>query len=140
MSLVPVVSNGPGCSCESFASTDWAGGEHATHYLHLSAFPCERCNGPVVSGWFGTRHDHITKETEIRAIGAVCLACSFRPEIMVKPSVGHTFRPVEWEWVTKPDMQPADADEDLLAAELSQDSDTANSARARGVQNNGGAL
>jgi hypothetical protein len=86
MPQVPVVSNGPGCSCRSFADSGWEGGEHAAHYLHLAAFPCEKCNGPVIAGWFGTRHDHITKEDEIQEIGAICLACGFRPEVMVEPS------------------------------------------------------
>jgi hypothetical protein len=129
MSQFPMVSNGPGCSCLSFANTDWAGGEHATQYLHLSAFPCERCNGPVIAGWLGTRHDHISQEADIQEIGAVCLACSFKPEIKVEPLAGHRFRPVEWEWVIKDQEQPADPGDDALAAELSQDADTVNSAR-----------
>lgn len=124
MSAVPVVTHDPGCSCLSFAGAEWAGTEHATHYLHLSAFPCEKCCGPVVAGWLGTRHDHITQEDEIRGVGAVCLACGFRPEIMIEPLAGHRFRPVEWEWVIKNQAPPADLGEDALAAELSQDADT----------------
>jgi len=124
MSEVPVVTRAPGCSCHSFANTDWAEGKHLTHYLHLAAFPCEKCSGPVISGWFGTRHDLITKEDEIRGIGTVCLACGFRPEIMVEPLAGHRFHPVEWEWVIKRPTQPADPGDDALAAELSQDADT----------------
>lgn len=124
MPQVPVVSNGPGCSCRSFADSGWEGGEHAAHYLHLAAFPCEKCNGPVIAGWFGTRHDHITKEDEIRKIGAICLACGFKPEVMVEPSAGYRFRPLQWEWVIKERAQAADAGEDLLSAELSEDADT----------------
>lgn len=124
MSEVPVVTHDPGCSCLSFAGGEWGGTEHTTHYLHLSAFPCEKCCGPVVAGWLGTRHDHITQEDEIRGVGAVCLACGFRPEIMIEPLAGHRFRPVEWEWVIKNQAPPPDLAEDALAAELSQDADT----------------
>jgi hypothetical protein len=35
------------------------GAERATHHLHLVAFPCEKCNGPVILGWIGTREDDI---------------------------------------------------------------------------------
>jgi hypothetical protein len=124
MSQVPLLGLGPGCSCQSFTGTG-AGEEHAAHYLHLSAFPCEKCSGPVVAGWLGTRHDHISKETDIREVGAICLACGFRPEIMIEPLVGHRFRPVEWEWVIKKQAQPAEPGDDALAAELSQDADNA---------------
>ena len=124
MSQVPVAGHGSGGSCQSSASTEWAGKEQAAHYLHLSAFPCEKCSGPVVAGWFGTRHDHISKETEIQQVGAVCLACGFRPQIMVEPLAGHRFRPVKWEWVIQEQAQPADPGDDTLAAELSQDADT----------------
>lgn len=78
-----------------------------THYLHLSAFPCEKCNGPVIAGSLGTRHDDISKETDIRKIGAACLACGFRPIITVEPSPDHRFRPVEWKWMIKDQTQPA---------------------------------
>lgn len=115
MAQVPVVNGGPGCSCQSFAGT-------GRHYLHLSACPCEKCCGPVVAGWLGTRQGPISKETWIREIGAICLACGFRPEAMVESLVGHHFRPVEWEWVIQ--EQPSDPGDDTLAAELSQDADT----------------
>ena len=49
--------------------------ETATHYLHLTAFPCQKCNGPVIAGSLGTRHDNITQETDIRLVGAICIAC-----------------------------------------------------------------
>ncbi len=120
MTEVPV-NGGSGYSSQSFAGTAWSR-THATHYLHLSAFPCEKCCGPVVTGWLGVRHDDISKETGIRQIGAACLACGLRPEVMVEPLVGHHFRPVEWDWVIQ--EQPADPGDDMLAAELSQDADT----------------
>ena len=45
------------------------------HYLHLAAFICEVCNGPVISGSFATRETEIERETDIQEIGSVCLSC-----------------------------------------------------------------
>jgi hypothetical protein len=103
--------------------------ETATHYLHLSAFPCEKCNGPVIAGSLGTRHDDITQETDIRKVGAACIACGFRPEITLEPSANHRFRPVEWKWAIKNPAQLAGSSDDPLPAELSQDADTKPSER-----------
>lgn len=105
----------------------WAGSlvrprEHSTHYLHTYAFPCEKCNGPVIVGSLGTREDDLSKETAITDIGAVCLACGCRPERIIAPSIGLSFRPVEWEWQIQP-AGTADMGADSLAAELSQDAD-----------------
>lgn len=102
--------------------------ETETHYLHLSAFPCERCNGPVVAGSMGTRCDDISQETDIRTIGSSCLVCGFKPEFNLEPSVGHNFRPVEWRWAIKTPAQktlaqPVIVCDDPLPAELSQDAD-----------------
>jgi hypothetical protein len=97
--------------------------ETVTHYLHLSAFPCEKCNGPVIAGSLGTRHDIITQETDIRPIGAICLACGFRPEIVLEPSKDHRFRPVEWHWAIKDLTRIVVSADDPLAAEPSQDAD-----------------
>jgi hypothetical protein len=95
---------------------------HAKHYLHLYAFPCDKCNGPVVVASLGTREDDISNETAVSEIGAVCLTCGVRPETMIQPLAGHRFRPVEWEWVIR---KPAAADSggDSLTTELSQDAD-----------------
>ena len=92
-----------------------------TYYLHLSAFPCEKCNGPVVAGSLGTRHDHISKETDIRNIGAACIACGFRPEFMVEPAVEHRFRPVEWKWTIKDQPRPAGPGRLPIPADLSHE-------------------
>jgi hypothetical protein len=78
-----------------------AAAETATHFLHLAALVCAQCNGPVIVGFMGTRHDDISKETDIRNVGAACLACGFRPEILMEPSVDHHFRPIEWNYVIK---------------------------------------
>ena len=36
-----------------------------THYLHLCAYTCVACNGPVISGSFTTRETEIQRETDI---------------------------------------------------------------------------
>ena len=66
-------------------------------YLHLSAFPCDKCKGPVVSGWVAVRESEIAKETEVRQTGAVCLSCGHRQSEVTEPGVTHAFPPVEWE-------------------------------------------
>lgn len=95
--------------------------ETQTHFLHLSAFPCEKCNGPVIAGWLGTRCDDISRETNIRNVGAACIACGFRPEIVAEPSVNNCFRPVEWKWAIREHWQNAESSDN--AAELAQDTD-----------------
>jgi hypothetical protein len=98
-------------------------GENTTHYLHLSVFPCEQCNGPVIAGSMGTRQDDISQETDIRNVGAACIVCGFKPEIIPEPSVDQRFRPVEWKWIIKDPVLVAGSSVDSLAAELSQDAD-----------------
>ena len=68
-----------------------------TQYLHLSAYPCDDCRGPVVSGWFAVRETDLQRETDIRQAGAVCLSCGHRQSKMTEPGVIRQFPPVEWE-------------------------------------------
>jgi hypothetical protein len=70
----------------------------ATHHLHIFAVRCAKCNGPVIVGSLGTRPDDISSEINIRELGAICLACGFKPEIVAEPAVEHRFRPVPWNW------------------------------------------
>jgi hypothetical protein len=67
-----------------------------TQYLHLSAYPCDDCRGPVVSGWLAVRENDVSKETDIRQVGAVCLSCGHR-QSKTEPGVTRQFLPVEWE-------------------------------------------
>ena|ERR1700742_4467195 len=135
MSQAPVVTAASTVNDRAMPPMTWNGtlidaSETMTHFLHLSAFPCEKCNGPVIAGSLGTRLDGISQETDLQKIGAVCIVCSFRPEMTMEPSVGHWFRPVEWQWAIKP--QPAraipvsdtSAADDQLSTELSQDADS----------------
>lgn len=104
----------------------WAGTSdtaRAKHYLHLYAFLCNKCNGPVVVGSLGTREDDISRETAITLIGAVCLACGCRPEGMIDSLAGHGFRPMEWEWAIRRQPAAARFGGESLETELSQDAD-----------------
>lgn len=69
-------------------------------YLHLSIFPCDGCAGPVVSGSIGVRENEISKETGMRDVGAICLACGHRPSAASEPSTIRGFPPVPWESAT----------------------------------------
>jgi hypothetical protein len=64
--------------------------------LHLSAYTCNQCEGPVVAGSFGTRASGITRESPLIPIGAVCLACGHKqPELNNTDLVRH-YAPTEW--------------------------------------------
>jgi hypothetical protein len=70
-------------------------------YLHLSVYSCNKCHGPMVSASLAVRENAISKETDIRQVGAICLSCGLRDHNangMV--NVRHC-PPMEWE--------PADA-------------------------------
>jgi hypothetical protein len=69
-------------------------------YLHLSAYPCDKCQGPVVSGSLAVRENEISKETDIRHIGAICLACGHRQSNATAPARVRHFSPVDWEPVS----------------------------------------
>ena len=68
-----------------------------TQYLRLIAFECEKCRGPVVSGSTAVRENEISRETEIREVGAICLSCGHRPARGTAPSDVHYFPPVLWD-------------------------------------------
>jgi hypothetical protein len=132
MSQTPLIEEPPVVSARAAAPRTWAGtkvkaAERATHYLHLLAFPCEKCKGPVIVGWIGTRADDIEKETEITGIGAKCLLCGAKPEGLNDPTAARHFRPVEWEWMAEKKPEAVEPDGDPLTTELSQDADTAGS-------------
>ena len=101
MSDVSEGKDGPVAQVRAIPPMTWHGvfsdgANTATDFLHLYAFRCTQCNGPVIVGSLGTRPDDISREINVRQIGALCLACGFRPEIIVDPAVEHRFRPVQW--------------------------------------------
>lgn len=126
---VPVAS-GRSSPPRNRAGTLVKAGERDTHYLHLMAFPCEKCQGPVVAGWTGKREDDITQETDITGVGAICLSCGSRPEALIDPLHASHFRPIQWEWMVqnKPSavLEP---NSDSLPNELSQDVDRPEASR-----------
>jgi DNA-directed RNA polymerase subunit RPC12/RpoP len=64
-------------------------------HLHLCVYRCETCGGPVVAGSLGIRETEITKEIDIRQVGAVCLSCGQRQE--KKEALVRHFPPIEWD-------------------------------------------
>jgi hypothetical protein len=66
-------------------------------YLHLSAHSCAKCIGPVVAGWLAVRENEISKETDIRQVGAICLSCGHRQSKGTEAGVTLNFPPVQWE-------------------------------------------
>ncbi len=65
-------------------------------YLHLSAHRCGECRGPVVSGSLAVRENEISKETDIREIGAICISCGRREKVADESRVVRQFPPIEW--------------------------------------------
>jgi hypothetical protein len=71
-------------------------------YLHLSVSPCDKCNGPAVAGSLAVRENEISKETDIRRIGEICLSCGHRQHRANMASFTRHFLPVEWQPVRTP--------------------------------------
>ena len=67
-----------------------------TTYLHISAYPCDKCDGPVISGEFGTRETEISRESALTQVGAACLSCGNKQTEMTDGNVVRQFAPVEW--------------------------------------------
>lgn len=64
-------------------------------YLHLSAYPCEKCKGPVVAGTLGIRETEVTREIDLRQAGAVCLFCGNKQAKGNAPA--GDFPPIPWD-------------------------------------------
>jgi hypothetical protein len=69
-------------------------------YLHLSAYTCDICSGPVIAGSLGVRENEISKESEISAVGAICISCGHRQDKATEPGRPRYFFPIEWENVS----------------------------------------
>ena len=67
------------------------------HYLHLSAYSCDNCGGPVVAGSIAVRENEISKETDVREVGAICLSCGHRQVKATEPGLTRNFPPTLWE-------------------------------------------
>ncbi len=67
-------------------------------YLHLSAYSCDECAGPVIAGSLGVRENEISKETEIRHVGAICLTCGHRQSKATEPARARYLSPFEQQY------------------------------------------
>ena len=65
-------------------------------YLHISAYTCDDCQGPVVAGSFGTRETEITRESDLMQVGAICLSCGNKQTNISDANIVRHFAPVEW--------------------------------------------
>ena len=66
-------------------------------YLHLSAYHCDKCEGPVVSGTITVRENEISRETDVREVGAMCLECGHRQAQASEAGVTRRCAPVDWQ-------------------------------------------
>ena len=65
-------------------------------YLHLCAYPCDACDGPIIAGSLAVRENEISKETDIRQVGAICLSCGHRQSSATAPARVRHLLPMEW--------------------------------------------
>jgi hypothetical protein len=73
-------------------------------YLHLSACVCDKCAGPVIAGSTAARENEISKETDLREVGVICLSCGHRQSKASKPGLIHDFPPTPWEFTKAIDI------------------------------------
>jgi hypothetical protein len=84
-----------------------------TGYLHLWVYPCDACAGPVVAGSTAIRENEISKEIDIRQVGAICLSCGHRQEKSTDAERVRHLPPIGW-------ALPPPADEVLSAAAFTE--------------------
>ena len=65
-------------------------------YLHLSVYSCDACAGPVIAGSLAVRENEISKETDIRPVGSICLSCGHRQSTAAEPARVRHLLPMEW--------------------------------------------
>ena len=71
-------------------------------YLHLSVYSCDKCAGPLVNGTLGVRENEISRETDLKWVGAICLSCGSRQSTVNADSAVRQFPPVEWQPIDGP--------------------------------------
>jgi hypothetical protein len=87
-------------------------------YLHLSAYACDLCAGPVIAGAVAVRENEISKEIDIRQVGAICLTCGHRQSPATDPGRIRHFFPIEWNPGTRVENLTVACVEALNRAEL----------------------
>jgi hypothetical protein len=80
-------------------------------YLHLSAYSCDQCAGPVVAGLIAVRENEISKETDIRKVGAICLSCGHPQSQASEPGRIRDFPPTSWEFTKASGASPGTAEQ-----------------------------
>jgi hypothetical protein len=65
-------------------------------YLHLSAYACDKCAVPVIAGSLAFRESEMSKETNIKQVGSVCLSCGNRQSQATEPEPARHLSPMEW--------------------------------------------
>ena len=86
-------------------------------YLHLSVSSCEECDGPAVEGSLAVRENEISKETDIRAVGDICLSCGHRQHHGGGAGLTRHFPPVEWQPIRVPKPDDVAPGVDLVSRE-----------------------
>lgn len=64
------------------------------HHLHLRAYICKKCNGPVVATTLSVRKTPISGAITTGQLAPSCLLCGDRPITVDEPGFG--FAPIEW--------------------------------------------
>jgi len=70
-------------------------------YLHLSAYSCDKCAGPVIAGSLECERMKISKETEIRQVEQCACPAVHRQDEATEPARARHLSPLEWEFVTR---------------------------------------
>ena len=55
------------------------------------------CAAPVLAGLLAVRENEISKETDIRQVGAICLSCGHRQNKATEPPPARHLAPIVWE-------------------------------------------
>jgi hypothetical protein len=79
-------------------------------YLHLSAYACDKCAGPVIAGSVAVRENEISKETDLQEVGAICLSCGHRQSKATEPGLTRNFPPTPWGSVKAVEASPGTAE------------------------------
>jgi hypothetical protein len=68
-----------------------------TQYLHVSAYSCEKCGGPVISGSTAVRENEISRETDVRNVRSDLPVVRPQTEQGNGPGGTRDFPPVQWD-------------------------------------------
>ena len=75
----------------------------SAHFLHLRAYICKKCNGPVIGTTLAIRKTAISGEIATGQLMPSCLLCGDRP--LIDDESGFGFAPIAWPMLS---VVPAD--------------------------------